>query len=87
MQRAGFNPFVKNARGCQKLGKVHDLSLWCGMCRVVPAHVHAPAHGLHCHILLAGLCDGRLFALGKFTHRVSILKPRKAAPALGLRRF
>ncbi len=63
------------------------IAIWCGLRRVIPAHVNALAHGLHCHILLASLCDGRIFALGRFTHRVSISKPRQAAPALGLRQF
>ncbi len=78
---------VKEASGGQKFGKVDELSLWRSLRLMIPANVHAPAHGLQRNVLLAGPRDDRLLARDEFNHRVSISKSRQAAPVLDLQRF
>jgi hypothetical protein len=85
VQGAGFEPIVKDACGGQKFGKVDDLSVGRGLRPMVPANVHASAHGLHRYKLFTGLRGGRFYALDNFTHWVSLPKTRKAPPVLGLR--
>ena len=46
-QRAAFDPALEHAGCGQELGEEHQLPVWCGLCRLVPAHVHAPAHRLN----------------------------------------
>ncbi|MBC7940504.1 MAG: LysR family transcriptional regulator [Chitinophagaceae bacterium] len=52
------------------------------MRRLVPAHVHAPAHRLGHHHVLAGLRQRGLPRFFSFTHLVNVLDHRKPAPVL-----
>ena len=76
---------VKDARCGQKFGKVDDLSVGRGLRLVVPANVHSSAQGLHRYKFIAGLREGRFYALDNFTHRVSVPKMPKTPPVLALR--
>ena len=58
-----------------------------GLRHLVPAHVHAPAHRVHHHRVLAGLGQGRLSRFKCVTHRVSLPDHRKPASVLDFSAF
>jgi hypothetical protein len=54
LQRAARHPALEHAGGGQELGKEHQLPMRRGRRTLIPAHVHAPAQGVH-HLRLSRL--------------------------------
>ena len=50
-QRAALDPAIKDTRTGEELGKKDQLSIGCGLSRLVPLHVDATTHGAHHHRL------------------------------------
>ena len=82
VQRAVLHPAVKHTGGGQKLREEHDLPVRRGLRCLVPAHMHATAHRVDHHRLLAGLRQRGLLRIVGFTHRVSVPNRLKSSPAL-----
>ena len=82
VQPAILHPAVKHTGGGEELGKEHDLSVRRGLGRLVPAHMHAAAHRVDHHRVLAGLRQHGLLRIVSFTHRVSVPNTFKPAPML-----
>jgi hypothetical protein len=82
VQPAILHPAVKHTGGGEELGKEHDLSVRRGLGRLVPAHMHAAAHRVDHHRILADLRQRGLLRLVGFTHRVSVPNSLNPAPAL-----
>jgi hypothetical protein len=53
-QGAFLHPAVEHTGAGQELGEEHNLSVRRGLRRLVPAHVHAPAHRVGHHRVRAG---------------------------------
>jgi hypothetical protein len=88
LQRAARHPALEDTGGGQELREEHQLAVRSGRSTLVPAHVHAPAqrvHDLRLGRLLACHLARRQRLASCFTHRVSVPRPRNAAPVLAQR--
>jgi hypothetical protein len=82
VQRAVLHPAVKHTGSGQEFSEEHDLPVWRGLGGLVPAHMHAAAHRVDHHRILADLRQRGLLRLVGFTHRVSVPNSLNPAPAL-----